>query len=105
MQIVFKKEVLALTESYELKRAEMNGIVKDIIVHFPPGCSSLVDVRVFMGTTQVLPRIGYIALDDATPTFGIQESIKSGDTIRVEWVNTDSTYPHTISVIVNIINE
>lgn len=105
MQIVFKKEVLALTEAFELKRAEMNGIVKDIIVHCPPGCSGLVDVRVFMGTTQVLPRIGYIALDDATPTFGIQEPIKSGDTIRVEWVNTDSTYPHTISVIVNIINE
>lgn len=105
MQIVFKKAVSALTEEFEIKRAEMNGIVKDIIVHFPPGCSSLTDVRVFMGTTQVLPRIGYIALDDATPTFGIQEPIKSGDTIRVEWVNTDATYAHTVSVIVNIIKE
>jgi hypothetical protein len=101
-QLNFRQEVAALSEEHEIKTSLWKGTIKDIIVHFPPGANALVEVRVFHGSTQILPEKGGVALDDATPIFGVERPINLGDHIRVEWANHDDTYEHTISVIVNI---
>jgi len=101
----FRKTVQPLTSEYEIKPSTYDGVIKEIIVHFPPGCNSLVEVKVFHGTTQILPEKGGIALDDATQGFIIEREVRSGDPIRVEWINHDDTYEHTISVIVNILRK
>ncbi len=103
MQLNFKKTVAALGEYSENQGIQGSGQLNQIIVHFPPGCSALVDVRVFLNSEQILPNLGYLALDDATPTFSFAKVIRMGDNLRVEMVNTDDTYPHTISVIANIV--
>ena len=102
-QLNFRKAVAALTEDYEIKSSLETGTIKNIIVHFPPGCNALIEIKVFHGSTQILPEKDGIALDDASPTFIIEKAVKAGDPIRVEWINHDSVYSHTISVIVGIV--
>jgi len=101
-QLNFRKTVAALTQEEESKSVPATGIVKQIVVHFPPGCNSLVEVKVFHGSKQILPEKGGIALDDATVPFGANEPVKVGDIIKVVWINHDDTYEHTISVVVYI---
>lgn len=101
-QLNFRKSIAALTETFEIKRSLETGAIKEIVVHFPPGCNALVEIKVWHGSTQILPEKGGIALDGATPTFSIEKPIKLGDSIRVEWVNHDNIYEHTVSIIVNI---
>jgi hypothetical protein len=102
-QLNFRKTVQPLTEEYEIKPVTEYGTIKQITVHFPDGCNSLVEVKVFHGTRQILPEKGGIALDNATPSFVIERDVSLGDPIRVEWINHDDTYPHSISVIVSIV--
>jgi hypothetical protein len=102
-QLNFRQTVPALSEVYEIKRSLETGIIKEITVHFPPGCNALLEVKVFHGSTQILPEKGGLALDDATPTFTVERYVRVGDPIRVEWINHDDTYEHTVSVVVGIV--
>lgn len=104
-QLNFRKSIAALAEEYEIKRAIWDGTIKEIIVHFPPGCNALVEIKVWHGSTQLLPEKGGLALDDATPTFVDDREVRAGDPIRVEWVNHDDTYSHTVSVVVGVIRK
>lgn len=105
MQMNFSKTVGALTEESQTQTVQWNGKIDQIHISFPPGANSLVDVAVWHGTKQILPEKGYIALDDITPNFFFNESVSVGDHITVKWINTDNTFPHTISVIVNVMEE
>jgi len=102
-QLNFRKTVQPLTEEYEVKPSPVTGIIKQVTIHFPPGCNSLVEVKVFHGSKQIVPEKGGVALDDATPSFILEEKVNLGDSIRVDYVNHDDTYDHTISVIVGIL--
>ena len=102
-QLNFRNTVAALSEDYEIKRSLEDGTIKELVVHFPPGCNALVEVKVYHGSTQILPEKGGLALDDTSPTFIVERAVKAGDPIRVEWINHDDTYSHTISVIVGIV--
>lgn len=101
-QINFRRTVSAQDSDTQTKESTILGTIKNVILHFPPGCNALVEVRVSHGTKQIVPREGYIALNDATPTFEVNEPINVGDSILVEIINHDSTYSHTISTIINI---
>lgn len=101
-QLNFRQTVSSTSDAYEIKSSSWTGTIKNIIVHFPPGSNALVEVKVFHGSTQILPEKGGVALDDATPSFGVERWIRLGDPIRVDWINHDDTYEHTISVVVNI---
>ncbi len=75
------------------------GHIKQITIHWPDGCSALVDVKVGLGVKQFCPREGYLALNNATPTYPFNVEVKEGDPIWVEMRNT-SLFPHNITVIV-----
>jgi len=100
--INFRKEVQPLTADSEIQEIYVNGTIKEIVTHFPPGCNALVGIKVFLNTQQILPQEGVIALDNATQAFKLAVPCRKSDKLRVDWENHDDTYPHTVSVIVNI---
>jgi len=95
--------VSALEEKKETQYSPVTGIIRSAVLHFPPGCNSLVEVFIHRKTEQILPegRVG-IALDDATQVFQINEPVVHGEPIQVTAINHDSTYSHTITVIVYV---
>jgi hypothetical protein len=100
-QVVFKQTVDSLQGIKEHRRIPMLKTVRTITIHWPPGCSALVDVAVgYSQDKRLLPEEGYLALDDTTPTWPVNKDTES-DTLWVEIRNGDSTNPHTISIIVN----
>ena len=100
-QYVFKHTVEALAGLTDHQRIPMLKTVKSITIHFPEGCDALVDVAVgYSQDKRLLPEVGYISLNDATPTWPINKDTDS-DTLWVEIKNSDAGNAHTISVIVN----
>jgi len=95
--------VNSLEEAREVQYSPVTGIIRHAVLHFPPGCNSLVEIFIHRRTEQILPegRVG-IALDDATQLFEINEPVIKGDPIRVIARNHDDTYPHTVTAIIYI---
>lgn len=100
-----RQSVGALVENTTVSNIQTNGILSQILVHFPPGANALVDVQVFLGTTQILPQTGAIALDDASPNFNFNIPVIPGQKLNTVITNTDSANSHTISVIINILDK
>lgn len=101
-QLNFRETVGTLSEITKAKTCQTKGTINQITMHFPSGCNALVDVAVFKNSQQIVPDTGFISLNDATPQFFIDKPIDVGDEITVRFVNADSAWPHTISVIVGI---
>lgn len=78
------------------------GYIKQVTIHWPGGCDALVDVKVGRGVEQFCPNDGYLALNDATPTYLFNVPVKDGEEIWVEMRNTDDTNPHNITVTVTM---
>jgi len=99
-QIVFKHTLEALAGLTDHQRIPTLKTVKTITIHWPDGCNALVDVAVgYSQDKRLLPEEGYLALNDATPTWTINKETDS-DTLWVEIRNGDASNPHTISVVV-----
>ncbi|MBA7614637.1 hypothetical protein ES703_21905 [subsurface metagenome] len=58
------------------------------------------DIRIGHGVKQFCPDDGYLALNDATPTYPFNEWVNDHEEIWVELRNRDGGNEHTISVIV-----
>ncbi len=100
-QIVFKHTVEALQGLTDHRRIPMLKTVKSITIHWPDGCDALVDVAVgYSQDKRLLPEEGYLALNDATPTWAINKDTDS-DTLWVEIRNGDGANQHVVSVIIN----
>ena len=100
-QIVFKHTLEALAGLTDHQRIPMLKTVKTITIHWPDGCNGFVDVAVgYSQDKRLLPEEGYLALNDATPTWTINKETDS-DTLWVDIRNGDASNPHTISVVVN----
>lgn len=78
------------------------GFIKEVMIHWPPGCNALVDVMVGYELNQFCPREGWLALDAATPIYLFNEPVEIGRQIWVEMRNRDAINPHTITVTVTI---
>lgn len=86
-----------------------NGMVTQVTISFPPGCNSLVDVKVLYK-----PRVGdieyllpseenrWIAKDDTTVTYSVRHRVEKRGEIVVQWRNTDDSYGHNVGVEVVI---
>lgn len=105
-QVSFDYTVQPLKGVELTERCPLTGKIKSVTMSFPPGCSGLVDVAFGHGSTNVCPYNGYIALDDASPTFtDIDEPVKMNERLWCEMRNGDDIYPHTISVLVVIVGK
>lgn len=80
--------------------APFSGYIKQVTLHYPEGCDALVDVRVGHGTKQFCPDTGFLALNDATPTYPFNEGVDDHEEIWVELRNRDGANTHNIVVTV-----
>ncbi|GAJ17624.1 unnamed protein product, partial [marine sediment metagenome] len=55
-----------------------SGYIKEVKIHWPDGCSYIVDVRVGHGPKQFCPKEGFLALNDVTPTYHFNEPVSGG---------------------------
>jgi len=101
-QIPFAYNLSPLQGVTLLEEAPFDGYIKQVTIHYPDGCDALVDVRVGHGTEQFCPREGYLALNDATPTYPFNVEVEQGDDIWVEMRNTDSVNSHSITVTLSL---
>lgn len=78
------------------------GHIKEVSPHWPDGCNALVDVRVGHGVKQFCPSEGFLALNDATPTYFFNEPVEDHEEIWVEMRNRDGINPHSITVTISV---
>lgn len=104
------------------KNPQVEGVIREIIAHWPAGCGgpafgALVWIAVYVGGVLVWPQISsipadnWIALDDATEKWTLTEGkvsksqrewIHINDSLMVEVYNYDGVNPHTPSITVSI---
>ena len=82
------------------ENAPFSGYIKQITIHWPDGSDALVDVKVGHGVKQFCPDDGFLALNDATPTYPFSEWVNDRETIWVEMGNRDGPFAHSITVTV-----
>jgi len=105
-QINFSEEVNPLEGVIIQERCPLNGKITAVTMSFPPGANQLVDIAFGHESNRVCPDIGFINLDDATPTYpGIEEDVRKNERLWVEIRNTDDTYPHRITVLVVVVGK
>lgn len=89
----------AETEVILYEYSPLKGEVKNIILHYPNGCNSLVEIVCYINQLQVLPITGVIALNNATVIFPVNRKIDRSDKLRVLIANKDTVNEHTPSAI------
>lgn len=85
-----------------MEYAPFSGYIKQVAPHWPDGCDALVDVRVGHGTVQFCPDEGFLALNDATPTYPFNEHCADREEIWVSMRNGDGANPHAITVVITL---
>lgn len=93
---------LAPLQGVVLSEYAFAGYIKQVIPHWPDGCNALVDVRVGHGTKQFCPAAGYLALNNATPSYSFNVPVNYQEEIWVEMRNGDGLNAHNITVTVSI---
>jgi len=104
-QIVFDQTLLQNQGVRLEDQVPLDGYISSIGFHYPPGVLALVNIAVGHGHRQIMPRSGFLALDDASPVFPAHEAIKRDETIWCTMENTDGVWPHRVSVTVTMIGE
>ena len=99
----FRQIVAPATGVILVAPSPLNGRITSVTMHFPPGSNALVLVAFRKGTKPIVPVQGFVALNDATPTYPTDEPVSSSDDLYVEIQNTDAVFDHTITVNVAIV--
>lgn len=105
---VMPKKIEQIPFSYNLisgggvilsEEAPFSGHIKQVAPHWPDGCDGLFDIRVGHGVVNFCPDEGFLALNDATPTYPFNEWVDDHEEIWVEMRNR-SMFPHIVTVTV-----
>ena len=104
-QITFQ-QILAPLQGVRLSEfVPIDGKLTSVTLHFPLGANALVDIAFGYITRQIIPTEGFIALDNATPVFPVDEKVKRNELAWCIMRNTDAVNPHTPAVIVTMVGE
>ena len=104
-EIRIEQNVLATQGIILTQEPPFDGYVREVKIHWPPGCAGLVSVRVGYRTKQFCPFEGFLALDNVTPTYPFNEYIQHTENLWVEIQNADARNPHRITVMFNIVEK
>jgi hypothetical protein len=103
VQVQFQRALPVLTGVQLQDFSPVNGTIRQVVMHFPGGCNSLVQIAFGRSNTrQLVPSTGFIALDNATPEFVCNEPVYFNEPLYCIMRNGDAVWPHTVSVIVVI---
>jgi len=96
--------VPSATQTTEKRRANVSKVTR-VIVHWPAGTESLVDVRVEFEKTPLVPMYSsqWIAKDDTTIAYTVNKAVKASGDLRVTWRNRDMYNSHKVPVDVEYI--
>lgn len=94
--INFRETVPLLQGVRVTKSFRLGGKITQIMFHFPPGCNSLVHVKLLKNYENFVPIQGDLALDDFTPLFAVNVNYDEYEPLSLEIENRDSGNPHTI---------
>lgn len=94
--------VPAATQISVSEPSPVTGTVEYITLHFPSGCNALVEISCYINGKQILPVLGFIALDNTIKDFPVSADVKKHDNLVVLITNRDSINAHTPSVIWNL---
>lgn len=101
-QIPFAYTLTALKGVMLSEYAPFPGYIRQVSIHWPNGCNSLVDVKIGHGTKQFCPDDGYLALNDVTPSYPFNERVRDHEEIWVEMANHDGVNSHAIKVTITL---
>jgi len=104
-QIRFQQTLTPLQGVRLTEVIPIDGKLSSVTLHFPLGCAALVDIAFGYITRQIIPVEGFIALDNATPVFPVDEIVKRNELAWCIMRNTDAVNPHAPSVIVTMSGE
>jgi len=85
--------------------APFAGMIKEVKIHWPDRCNGLVGIAVWHGTTQFLPKTGFLALNNAIVPYVINEPILDAEKVWVDMYNQDAVFPHQPTVTVRVERE
>ena len=80
-----------------------NGVITQVMILFPAGCSGLLNVQFFMGLHQFVPSTAGQVIKGDDVLIVSPEFLEINDAPRIITVktwNNDQTYPHTIEVLI-----
>ena len=101
-EIRIQQNVLARQALILNQAPPFDGRIREVKIHWPPGCAGLVAVRVGYRTKQFCPFEGFLSLDNVTPTFPLDEAIQHTEKLWIEIQNADAVNNHNITVMFNI---
>lgn len=101
-QVVFRDTVQSGQGIQNTKRYFAAGVITQVLFHFPPGCSGLVEVKLLKNGFLFYPVQGVLALDNATPVYYSNAEYYAKEPLTVEVLNRDSVNPHAPTVAVTI---
>lgn len=105
-QLLFHETLLPLTGQRFAQPCPFDGFITELNENFPSGCNFLMGVSVGHGVDQCFPMEGHIALDDARPIYSIEnEWVKDQEPIWVDIQNHDRAFPHTIVIVITLMEE
>ena len=103
-QTVFTYNLAALQGIELTEPCPLTGFITEVTMHWPDGCNALVDLAFGHKGIPICPRSGYIALNNATPSWrGLHEPVKKGEDLSVELRNGDGLNPHSVSIICTLL--
>jgi hypothetical protein len=84
------------------KHLNFPGRVTKVMMHFPPGTSGLVDMKLEKDKNSFYPQSGFIALDDATPVYHTNIDYYRREPLDLVVRNRDEDNEHTVTCTVVI---
>jgi hypothetical protein len=98
----FRETVAAGGGTRVTRSLNYDGVITQVMFHFPPGSNGLVDVRLLKDEKPFYPVDGFLSLDDSTPIFYTSAQYYRKEPLTVEIHNRDGINAHSPTVTVTI---
>lgn len=102
IQLNFRQSVPAGQGYKQTQSYFKEGKITEIIFHFPPGCSGLVDMVLLKDEQAFYPVSGTLALDNATPVCYVDADYYAKEPLTLIVSNRDSANAHSPTCTVTI---
>lgn len=86
----------------EFIQIPVKGIITEIQPHYPSGTNQLVGLLVKIGSKQIWPYEGSLALDNITPQYACHEAVNNYEYLAITANNGDAANSHKVAIVITI---